>query len=289
MQAEKELYPNNSFLAKTAPHAKKVADITGSNAFSSKCSLWLLSCLTNALARTRPLPARRTWLLTTQRRNLLFCQWPPTLPPCSLMKMMTATHPTTTTTSDPSRVRGGVHHSIKIQDPLRAPVGCYNSICLDPRQCDILTTTQTGPAPPGQDPMPLVSDMSAACLRTVAVCVHVLLAIRVNSFFRLPSNRVSSFNKHSCHRISKLVTCIESSRFATTRSNHLKSPSGVRPMSVQRPYVCLTVKAGRLYLTVKASCLCLTVKAGRLCLTVKAGRLCLTVKAGSLCLADSNR
>jgi hypothetical protein len=29
MQAEKELYPNNSFLAKTAPHVKKVADITG--------------------------------------------------------------------------------------------------------------------------------------------------------------------------------------------------------------------------------------------------------------------
>ena len=28
MQAEKELYPNNSFLAKTAPHVKKVADIT---------------------------------------------------------------------------------------------------------------------------------------------------------------------------------------------------------------------------------------------------------------------
>jgi hypothetical protein len=38
----------------------------------------------------------------------------------------------TTSTSYPSRVRGGVHYSVKIQDPLRAPVGCYNSICLDP-------------------------------------------------------------------------------------------------------------------------------------------------------------
>jgi hypothetical protein len=72
--------------------------------------------------------------------------------------------------------------------------------------------------------MPLVTDTSAACLRTVTFCVHVLLATRVNSFFRLPSNRGSSFNKHSCDRISKLVTqaSIESSRFATTRSNRFK-------------------------------------------------------------------
>ncbi len=65
-----------------------------------------------------------------------------------------------------------------------------------PRRCHIiLTATPTGPAPPGPDPMLLVSDTSAACLRTVTVCVHVLLATRFNSFFRLPSNRGSSFNK----------------------------------------------------------------------------------------------
>ncbi len=34
-------------------------------------------------------------------------------------------------TDDPSRVRGG-NYSVKIQDPLQAPVGCSNSICLDP-------------------------------------------------------------------------------------------------------------------------------------------------------------
>ncbi len=36
-----------------------------------------------------------------------------------------------------------------------------------PRRCDILTTTPTGHSPPGPDPMLLVTDTSAACLRTV--------------------------------------------------------------------------------------------------------------------------
>jgi hypothetical protein len=98
------------------------------------------------------------------------------------------------------------------------PSGVTTASVWTPRRCDILTRTPTGPAPPEPDPMPLVTDRSAACLRTVTVCVHVLLATRFNFFFRLPSNSGSSFNKHSCHRISKLVTCIESSRFATIRS-----------------------------------------------------------------------
>jgi hypothetical protein len=132
------------------------------------------------------------------------------------MMMMMTTHPTTTSTSDPSRVRGGgMHHSVKIQDPLRAPVGCYNSICLDPETVRYLDYDSDRACSAGTGSYALVTDTSAACLRTVTVCVHVLLATRVISLFRLPSNRGSSFNKHSCHRISKLVTCIESSRFAT--------------------------------------------------------------------------
>ncbi len=94
---------------------------------------------------------------------------------------------------------------------VKLPWGVTTASVWIPRRCDILTPTPTWPAPPGPDPMPLVTDTSAACLRTVTVCVHVLLATRVNSFFRIPSNRGSSFNKHSCHRISKVVTCIESS------------------------------------------------------------------------------
>jgi hypothetical protein len=65
--------------------------------------------------------------------------------------------------------------------------------------------------------MLLVTDTSAACLRTRTVTVCV------NSFPRLPTNRGSSFNKYSCHRISKLVTCIESSLFATMRFHRLNS------------------------------------------------------------------
>ncbi len=39
---------------------------TRPNAFNSKCSPWWLSWPMNTLARTGLLPARRTWLLTTQ-------------------------------------------------------------------------------------------------------------------------------------------------------------------------------------------------------------------------------
>jgi hypothetical protein len=72
------------------PPALRVATMTTastrSNAFNSKCSPWWLSWLTNALARTRLLPARRTWLLTTQWSDILFRLRPPTLPPCSLSR-----------------------------------------------------------------------------------------------------------------------------------------------------------------------------------------------------------
>ncbi len=66
-----------------------------------------------------------------------------------------------------------------------------------PRRWDILTTTPTGPAPPGPDPLLLVTDTSAACLWTVTVChgVHVFLATRVNSFFRLPSHVLAFLKK----------------------------------------------------------------------------------------------
>ena len=48
---------------------------------------------------------------------------------------------------------GGTTPSVKIQDLLRAPVGCSNaSFVWIPRQCDILPTTPTGPASPGPDP-----------------------------------------------------------------------------------------------------------------------------------------
>ncbi len=97
-------------------------------------------------------------------------------------------------TSDPSRVRGGMHYSVKIQNPRRAPVGVTTVSVWTPRRCDILTSTPTGPAPPGPDPMLLVTDTSAACLRTVTVCVHVLPATGVISFSDLPQigDRVST-------------------------------------------------------------------------------------------------
>ena len=76
-----------------------------------------------------------------------------------------------------------MHHSVKIQDPLRAPVGCYNSICLDPETVRYLDYDSDLACSAGTGSYALVIDTSAACLRTVTVCVHVLLATRVNSFF----------------------------------------------------------------------------------------------------------
>ncbi len=88
----------------------------------------LVAQLANERASKNSPTTRSAWLLTTQWRNILFCLRTVTPPPCSLT-MMTNTHPTTTSTSDPSRVRrGGMHYSIKTQDPLRAPVGCVPGV-----------------------------------------------------------------------------------------------------------------------------------------------------------------
>ena len=65
---------------------------------------------------------------------------------------------------------------VKIQDPLRAPVGCYNSVCLDPETVRYLDYDSDRACSAGTGSYALVTDTSAACLRTVTVCVHVLLA-----------------------------------------------------------------------------------------------------------------
>jgi hypothetical protein len=68
-----------------------------------------------------------------------------------------------------------VHCSVKIQDLIRAPMwGVTTASVWIPRRCDILTATPTGPTPPEQDPMPLVTDTSAACLFVCTCCLpHV--------------------------------------------------------------------------------------------------------------------
>ena len=53
-------------------------------------------------------------------------------------------------------------YSVKTQDPLRAQVGCCNSVLSGSRDGVILTTTPTGPALSGPDQMNPVTGTAAA-------------------------------------------------------------------------------------------------------------------------------